>query len=319
MINIKRLDCPDILKTGMTPESEGQWEAKDAIVYFQDVANHPEKYKRTGKRGKKRVEQGYTIYSDKSVRKLLIKMFNGKCSYCESKITAIYNGDIEHFRPKGEIKDVNPSKPGYFWLASEWENLLFACPFCNQTNTHEFRNGNNIEEAVLGKLDQFPLDTETHRLKYTHGLIYFTDSATYNQAFEREESERLLLNPCKDDHIERYFKFDDDGAIISNDGLTVLEEKKARTSILTYALHRLPLTLAREEKILQIKAQIRRVEIAVKNYNDHLASTDEKGIWFEGIMREEMAILKRFKDTDQEYTALARYIIDKYFDEASLI
>ena len=317
MINVKRLDCPNILKINSSPQSSGEWETRDAIEYYRDIANHQEKYKRTGKR-RKRIEDGYTVYSDKSVRKLLIKMFHGKCAYCESKITAIYNGDIEHFRPKGEIKEVNPSKPGYFWLASEWENLLFACPFCNQTNTHEFKNGNNIEEAIFGKHDHFPLHTEAHRLNHTHGIIYFTDSAIYKQAFDLEESERLLLNPCKDATIEKYFKFDDEGAIISNDGLSVFEERKAQTSIFTYALHRLPLTIAREEKIIQIKAQIRRVEIAITNYNKYMGNSEEEKVWFEGIMREEMKILRKFKDANQEYSGLARYIINKYFDEADL-
>lgn len=316
MINVQRLDCPDILKFGQNPITDGESEAKDAIIFYSNVANHLETFKKTGKRGVK-TKESYNIYKDNSVRKLLIKMFHGKCAYCESKITAIYNGDIEHFRPKGEIHEATSKKPGYFWLASEWENLLFACPFCNQTNTHEFKNGNNIEEAVLGKLDQFPLDTETHRLKYTHGIIYFTDSASYKQAFDLEESVRLLLNPCKDNNVEKYFKFEDDGAIISNDGLTPFEERKAQKSIITYALHRLPLTIAREEKIIQIKAQIRRVEIAIANYNKYMNNSDEDKVWFEGIMREEMTILKRFKDPDQEYAGLARYIIDKYFDDAN--
>lgn len=312
MINVKRLDCPDILKISSTPQSAGELESRDAIDYYRDTANHQEKYQKTGANGV-RSKQGYSVYSEKSVRKVLLKMFHGKCAYCESKITAIYNGDIEHFRPKGKIHNANPSRPGYFWLASDWDNLLFACPFCNQTNTHEFRNGNNIEEAVLGKLDQFPLDTESYRLKYTHGLMYFTDSTTYKQAFNLEESVRLLLNPCTDNDVEKYFKFDENGAIISNDGLTVLEKKKAQTSIRTYALHRLSLTIAREEKIIQIKAQIRRVEIAIKNYSDYFDSSYGERVWFEGIMREEMKILRRFKDPDQEYAGLARYIIDQYF------
>ncbi|SMO63121.1 TIGR02646 family protein [Chryseobacterium rhizoplanae] len=318
MINVKRLDCPDILKIGENPQSEGEFETKDAIDYFKIIANHQTKYKKIGK-NRQRTKQDYTIYSDKKIRKLLVKMFHGKCAYCESKITAIYNGDIEHFRPKGKIHDATPKKPGYFWLAAEWDNLLFACPFCNQTNTHEFKNGNIIEEKVFGKHDQFPLDTETYRLKYTHGIIYFTDSATYKKAFDLEESVRLLLNPCKDDRVEKYFKFDDNGAIITNDGLTDFEERKALQSIITYALHRLPLTIAREQKIIQIKAQIRRVENAIINYNDNLDASDEERIWFEGIMREEMQILKKYKDSDQEYAALARYIIDKYFDEAKFI
>lgn len=318
MINVKRLGCPEILKIGSNPRSIGELEILEAIEYYRDSTNHQEKFKKAGVNGT-RTKQGYSVYSGKSVRKTLIKMFRGKCAYCESKITAIYNGDIEHFRPKGKIQNANPSRPGYFWLASEWENLLFACPFCNQTNTHEFRNGNNIEEAVFGKLDQFPLETETHRLKYTHGIIYLTDSTTYKQAFDLEESERLLLNPCKDDNVQKYFKFNDDGAIISNDGLTDFEERKAQTSILTYALHRLPLTIAREEKIIQVKAQIRRVEIAITNYNKYMDKSDEEKVWFEGIMREEMKILKNFKDADQEYSGLARYIIDKYFDDAGLL
>ena len=318
MINVKRLDCPDILKIGENPQSDGEFETKDAIEYFRAVANHQKKYEKTGKRGS-RTKDSYAVYSNKQVRKLLVTMFHGKCAYCESKITAIYNGDIEHFRPKGEIQEANPNKPGYFWLASEWDNLLFACPFCNQTNTHEFKNGNNIEEAVFGKLDQFPLVSEVHRLNYNHGLIYFTDNANYQKAFDLEESERLLLNPCKDDNIEKYFKFDEDGAIITNDGLTDFEEKKAMQSIITYALHRLPLTIAREQKIIKIKAQIKRVENAIINYNSYMAESEEKRIWFEGIMREEMRILKKYKDPDQEYAGLARYIIDKYFDDAGFI
>ncbi|WP_422860653.1 hypothetical protein ACOKFD_07430 [Flagellimonas sp. S174] len=318
MINVERLDCPDVLKIGLDPESEGEWETKDALEYYKDTANHQKKYKRTGRRGA-RTKQGYSAYKHKDVRDSLVEMFHGKCAYCESKITAIYNGDIEHFRPKGEIQNVNPSKPGYFWLASDWENLLFACPFCNQTNTHKFRNGGGIEEAVFGKLDQFPLLTETYRLNHSHGLIYFTNNDTYLQSFDLEESERLLLNPCKDENIEKFFKYDDGGAIISNDGLTQIEMEKAHTSIITYALHRLPLTIAREERIIEIRAQIRRVEIAIENYNDNLDSEKDRKIRYENIMRYELEILKEFKNSNREYAGLARYIINKYFDEANFL
>ena len=318
MIKIKRLDCPKILEIGTTPESAGEWETNDAIVYFQDAINHPEKYKRTGAGGV-RINQGYNVYSDKSVRKLLLKMFHGKCAYCESKITAIYNGDIEHFRPKGKIKEATPKRPGYFWLASEWDNLLFACPFCNQTNTHEFNNGGVLEEAVFGKLDQFPLIRETYRLNHTHGLIYLADNLTYKQSFDLEELDRLLINPCKDSNVETYFKYDDDGAIIINDGLNALETRKAGTSIKVYALHRFTLSTARKEKIIQIKAQIKRVENAIMNFNNYMNNSYEEKVWFEGIMREEMELLKKYKEPNQEYAGLARYIIDKYFDDAAFI
>lgn len=317
MIKVNRLNIPDILKHGLDPVSDGEAETKDAIRFFGDPINHHSKYRKTGKRGA-RIDEGYSVYSDTKVRKILLEMFHGKCAYCESKITAIYNGDIEHFRPKGKIQEANPKKPGYYWLASDWENLLFACPFCNQTNTHEIFEGGVIKEVVLGKLDQFPLTSERHRLNHMHGNIYFTDHIAYKQAFDLEESERLLLNPCIDDNIESFFKYGDDGAIIINDGLSPIERQKSETSIRVYALHRLNLSQARHEKIIQIKAQIRRVEQAIKNYNDH-SDTEEKRTWFEGIMRDEMCILKRFKNPDQEYAGLARYIIDKYFNDANFI
>ena len=133
MITINRIDCPDILKQGKNPKSKGELETIDALKFFSDQNNHTSTYRKTGT-----TTVGYKIYSDDSVRKVLLNMFNGKCAYCESKITSIYNGDIEHFRPKGEIKEATPTKPGYYWLAAEWENLLFACPFCNQTNTHRY-------------------------------------------------------------------------------------------------------------------------------------------------------------------------------------
>ena len=313
MIKVNRLDIPVILKQGETPKSKGEIETIDAISFYSDHNNHQSTYRKAGT-----TTVGYKVYSDDSVRKTLLKMFHGKCAYCESKITAIYNGDVEHFRPKGEIKEANPKKPGYYWLAADWENLLFACPFCNQTNTHEIFEGGITKEVVLGKLDQFPLISEQYRLNHRHGAICLVDPVVYKQAFDLEESERLLLNPCIDDNIENFFKYGDDGAIIINDGLNLIEQQKSETSIRVYALHRLNLSQARHEKIIQIKAQIRRVEQAIKNYNDY-SDTAEKRTWFEGIMREEMSALKRFKDSDQEYAGLARYIISKYFNDAGFI
>lgn len=321
MIRIYRPKSPNILKFGQPSESEGEAETKDAISFYSDPANSGHKFRRMGARGV-RIQKSYSIYSDKSVRKVLVKMTNGKCAYCESKITAIYNGDVEHFRPKAGYKNRSEeelSQMGYYWLAAEWENLLFACPFCNQTNSHEIFEDGTIKEIVLGKLNQFPLLSETYRLNRSHGSIYFSDQVSYKHAFDLEESERLLLKPCTDPDIERYFKYDDDGAIIPGDSLIGIEQRRAEESIRVYALHRLNLALSRKEKIIQIKAQIRRVEIAIINYNKYANNSDEERQWFQGIMREEMEILKKFKDSDQEYAGLARKIIDKYFHDSGFL
>ena len=150
--------------------------------------------------------------------------------------------------------------------------------------------------------------------------IYFSDRNAYQQAFELEETERLLLNPCKDLNIENYFKYKDSGVIIVNSDLT--EQRnilRAEKSIQVYALNRLALVQARREKIIQIKAQIKRTEESIINYNRYAKQSDEEKIWFEGIMRKEIKILKRYKNTNQEYSGLAKYIIRKYFEEIYFI
>ena len=54
---------------------------------------------------------------------------HGKCAYCEQ----YKNGDfgcVEHYRPKGGFGSPL-QKPGYYWLAYDWQNLLFSCSECN--------------------------------------------------------------------------------------------------------------------------------------------------------------------------------------------
>jgi 5-methylcytosine-specific restriction endonuclease McrA len=47
----------------------------------------------------------------------------GKCAYCEAPTTVVAHGDVEHFRPKNV----------YWWLAYCYDNHLFACQICNQS------------------------------------------------------------------------------------------------------------------------------------------------------------------------------------------
>lgn len=75
------------------------------------------------------------IYAHEDVKERLIAIQHGKCAFCESKITHIDYGDVEHFRPKAGYRqhDGDPlERPGYYWLAYEWTNLLLSCTLCNQ-------------------------------------------------------------------------------------------------------------------------------------------------------------------------------------------
>ncbi len=79
---------------------------------------------------------------------------HGKCAYCDAKIIANQDGDVEHFYPKGEVWALRDdpvtwgqerrnlatvqgrlhdvvSAQGYWWYAYDWTNYLLACRVCN--------------------------------------------------------------------------------------------------------------------------------------------------------------------------------------------
>lgn len=57
---------------------------------------------------------------------------HGKCCFCENIRSPKRELDVEHFRPKAGI-DGEPNHTGYWWLAYEWSNLVYACKPCNET------------------------------------------------------------------------------------------------------------------------------------------------------------------------------------------
>lgn len=79
-----------------------------------------------------------SIYGHPDVKNSLVRIQNHKCCFCESRVTHISDGDVEHFRPKAmwlqENVDGTKSKikPGYYFLAYDWDNLLLSCQMCNQ-------------------------------------------------------------------------------------------------------------------------------------------------------------------------------------------
>jgi len=87
------------------------------------------------RKGKKDFGFDSNIYGHKKVKKELIEAQHDKCCFCESKISHISYGDVEHFRPKGGVRQTPNGplgKPGYYWLAYEWSNLFLSCQLCNQ-------------------------------------------------------------------------------------------------------------------------------------------------------------------------------------------
>lgn len=91
--------------------------------------------------GEKKFTFDSEIYGHPDVKTALSEAQSRKCCFCESKVTHISYGDVEHFRPKAAScqSDGQPlERPGYFWLAYDWENLFFSCQMCNQRHKKNF-------------------------------------------------------------------------------------------------------------------------------------------------------------------------------------
>jgi uncharacterized protein (TIGR02646 family) len=69
-------------------------------------------------------ERAKNNYRHPKIKQALVRLFHGKCAYCESHITHVDYGHIEHYRPKS-------GPHGQPELCFEWTNLLLACGVCN--------------------------------------------------------------------------------------------------------------------------------------------------------------------------------------------
>lgn len=96
-----------------------------------------------------------TLWSASEVKEFLYESQHHKCCYCERNRDK-KEFDVEHFRPKGKVKEAEKTHPGYWWLAYDWENLLIACKTCNQKKSTHFplkdeKNRAYPEDTDLGK------------------------------------------------------------------------------------------------------------------------------------------------------------------------
>lgn len=123
------------------------------------------------------------VYAHSSVKELLIVVQNHKCCFCESRVTHISDGDVEHFRPKAAwLREVDGvaklETPGYYFLAYAWDNLMLSCLMCNQRI----------------KRNNFPLVNEEIRATVTHSYDYARETP-------------IFINPLLEDpelHIDFY-------------------------------------------------------------------------------------------------------------------
>ncbi len=80
------------------------------------------------------------IYAARDVKQQLRVDQYQKCAYCETCFVHSSPGDVEHYRPKAGYRQTATGRvqgPGYYWLAYDWQNLLFACEDCNRARKRQ--------------------------------------------------------------------------------------------------------------------------------------------------------------------------------------
>ena len=128
------------------------------------------------------------VYGHPTVKQVLRESQHFKCCFCEQKIEI---GDVEHYRPKAGFQKSEESaleRPGYFWCAYDWDNLLLCCARCNRSF----------------KKNLFPLLDEAKR------VLYPTD--------DLEVERPLFIHPVRQDP-EQFIEYFADKPRAINDNL----------------------------------------------------------------------------------------------------
>lgn len=231
---------------GVTKVTRAEQELEKAVAFFSNPANYAGEAKLT------KETFPFAVYKDPELVAVLEAAFGNKCVYCESDFGHVTPKDIEHFRPKSEISaDAATLRPGYYWLAGDWDNLLVSCPDCNRARKHSVPG--QPKRVKLGKETQFPLSDEKHR-------------ARNRMPIGSEEGARLLLNPCVDQPAD-HLTFDNQALVHSRPDAAGHPSPMGTVSIAVYALQRKGLVEKRLEVLNSFRHEFDQLNYLVKNHN----------------------------------------------------
>lgn len=174
-------------------------------------------------------------YKQPRVKKKLEELYHCKCAYCEINAKIGGSAEIDHYRPTKEVKG-KPHHPGYYWLFSEWSNLLYTCKKCNGS-----------------KGASFPLESEIKRvpappLTPDGDLIEKRCQAKLKPLIDEDP---LLLHPEINDPVEHL--------IFLPDGTLKGKTNRGNKTIEICQLNREELVLERRKIIEHFRMQIEKM------------------------------------------------------------
>ena len=242
-------------------------------------------------------EFAFKAYKGADVRAALDRDFQRKCAYCESDIGATQPMDVEHFRPKAAVLvDGELAKPGYWWLAAEWSNLLPSCIDCNRERVQEVVGSVTLRR--MGKANQFPLRPGTPRAAAEGG---------------HTAEEPLLLDPCRDRPAE-HLEFLEDGNVRPRLAAGA-ESARGAATIDVVALRRKGLADRRMAVALTVAVAITHVEETLRDLSENadlpLPATvqQERAAALTDRLRRHVQELESHARPTAEYTAMADEMI----------
>ncbi len=215
------------------------------------------------------------IYAHTEVKKALERLFHEKCAYCESKMTATADWNVEHFRPKGRVAKRKKDHPGYYWLTYVWENLYPSCQHCNQRRKDQPRWGDSTELPAGGKADQFPLLDENTR--------------AMGPANDVHAEHTLLVDPCFDDP-EDYLAYDPTGQIFA-----LKKNWYGEKTIEVFHLYRRRLRELRQGTVITVVRVMKLIGTVAIGTN--VGAAEDLQAW-----------LEEFQASDSEHAGVARYV-----------
>lgn len=185
------------------------------------------------------------------------------------------------------VADGKLRKPGYYWLAATWSNLLPSCIDCNRARTQEFLDE---DPRVAGKANKFPIADEAKRARRPGQEIH---------------EERLLLHPCLDDP-DVQLVFLDKGEVYPKVDGAGMASPMAICSIDIYGLNRKGLVGARASVQVKREALTVNVERQILAHNTYPNDPN-----IEANLRSMLAELKAYTQSAHMYAGMCRQVIGR--------
>lgn len=226
-------------------------------------------------------EKNINDHSDvwRDLKKPLSDLSKGKCWYCECFQERSDNA-VDHFRPKGRVKDAEKPHDGYWWLAFDKRNYRYSCTFCNS------RRKNPATGRTQGKGDSFPLIDEGKRGYKPNDEIYENPA---------------LLDPCRAPE-PGWLDFLDDGTPCAKYKDHEIKSKKAELSIFFYHLDHQEAVESRRKIAIEIESWIEQGNLLYEQLGKGNIAIENA---FDGVCRSIITTMQQ----DAPYSAFATHMV----------